>query len=145
MAALQCDHREPTVATMGGRRIGRRCTKKARYHASNIGSEGGGNFCQRHGTMRAAPGVRLRRLEELGRCACTGGDVPHGPAANHVTLNRYGEQKSHRRCTRQASVKLRRVITTAGKANTSSAAWHYCAACAEAIERYQGSQVERVA
>lgn len=137
MRAPQCDHREPAYATMGGRRLGRRCTKRARYHASNIGSEGGGNFCQEHGEDRAKPGVKLERLPELGRCECCVGDVPHTGACIH--------KRPRRRCTRTASVQLRKAAdrTLSGKLIPAGPWSNYCDLCAEAIEKYQGGVVER--
>jgi hypothetical protein len=64
--APQCDHREPKK---GRPFFGRRCTKASRYHASNIGSEGGGNFCRAHGLERSKPGVKLTLLPgRRGQC-----------------------------------------------------------------------------
>ena len=63
MKAPQCDHREMAAATMGGSRLGRRCTKRSYYHASNKIGEGGANFCRPHGLQRASSGVKLTILE----------------------------------------------------------------------------------
>lgn len=83
-------------------------------------------------------------MKRLGRCECKGGDVPHSGAAEHTTRDRFSTVRRHRRCTRSASVVLRRVVTTEGKPNKEGAGYAYCQSCAEAIERYQGAEVERV-
>jgi hypothetical protein len=69
------------------------------------------------------------------RCQCCGGDVPHTGAAVHKRI--------HSRCTRVATVQIRRTVTTEGKPNTSRTWFDYCESCAKAIEAYQGSEVER--
>lgn len=143
--SAQCDHREPASATMGGRRLGRRCTRRAKFHAYPKNGEGSGNFCRDHLTQRSGMGIKVEKLPEpLGRCYCTGGDVPHAGLAEHTTRDRFLQLRTHKRCTRSATVKLRRVVTTDGKPNPSADGFAYCAPCAEAIERYQGSEVERL-
>ena len=154
MSAPQCDHRGPSTVAMGGRRLGRRCTKKSKYHAANKSSEGAGNFCERHGLQRVSGGVKLTLLQRLGRCQCTGGDVPHRGAEEHLTgkpakpsgATIVRGQRHHWRCTRSASVQLQRVISTEGKviASTERVPRSYCDLCALAIQRYQGGEVERV-
>lgn len=133
MSAPQCDHRMGSLS----RRLGRRCTKRARYHASLLSGEGGGNFCQDHAEDRAKPGIKLVRLLELGRCECCNGDVPHSGAAIH--------KRPRRRCTRTASVQLRKAedVTLSGKPIPAGPWGSYCAPCAEAIEKFQGDIVER--
>jgi hypothetical protein len=80
------------------------------------------------------------------RCECTGGDVPHKGTEQHTTTKAGRGVRHHRRCTRNATVKLQRVITTHDELIPvdERMPYHYCAGCAAAIERYQGSQVERV-
>jgi hypothetical protein len=134
VSAPQCDHREPSY----GRRIfGRRCTKRAKYHVFNKSTEGGGDFCQKHMEQRAGAGVGVRRLPELGRCECCNGDAPHNGAQIH--------KRPRRRCTRTASVQLRRAAdVTIGGTPIKAGPWsNYCDLCAEAIEKYQGDIVER--
>lgn len=137
MSAPQCDHRGPSTVAMGGRRLGRRCTRKAKYHAFNKSSEGGGNFCEEHGLQRSKPGVGLTLLQRLGRCECCNGDVPHAGVAVH--------KRPRRRCTRTASVQLRKAadVTIMGKPIPAGPWGSYCGFCAEAIEKYQGDIVER--
>jgi hypothetical protein len=123
---------------MGGRRLGRRCTKKSKYHARNTsGEQGSGNFCERHGLQRASAGVKLTLIPSLGRCECCNGDVPHVGAAIH--------KRPRRRCTRTASVQLRKAadVTIMGKPIPAGPWGSYCDLCAEAIEKYQGDIVER--
>ena len=67
------------------------------------------------------------------RCQCKVGDVPHRGAAVH----------KRSRCTRAATVEISRVVTTDGKPVTTRVWYHYCEPCAQAIEAYQGSEVER--
>ncbi len=122
---------------MGGSRLGRRCTKRSYYHASNKIGEGGANFCQPHGLQRASSGVKLTILRRLGRCECCNGDVPHAGEAIH--------KRPRRRCTRTAAVELRKAadVTVGGKPIPAGPWSGYCALCAEAIEKYQGDIVER--
>lgn len=77
------------------------------------------------------------------RCECHGGDVPHPGLALHTTCK--GHRIPSRRCTRRATVQLRRTVTVDGKPIAlADAMWfRYCEACAIAIENYQGSTVER--
>lgn len=69
------------------------------------------------------------------RCQCCVGDIPHTATAEH--------KRKHSRCTRAATVQLRRVVLTTGKPNQNSTWFDYCEPCAQAIEAYQGSYVER--
>lgn len=71
------------------------------------------------------------------RCQChrSTGEVPHDAAAQHT--------RKHSRCTRAATVGLRRTVTVDGRKNTCPAWFEYCASCGAAIEAYQGNQVER--
>jgi hypothetical protein len=137
VSAPQCDHRGPSTVAMGGRRLGRRCTKASKYHAFNKSGEGAGNFCEEHGLQRSKPGVSLTLLPRLGRCECCNGDVPHAGAAVH--------KRPRRRCTRTASVQLRKAadVTIMGKPIPAGPWGSYCDLCAEAIEKYQGDIVER--
>jgi hypothetical protein len=67
------------------------------------------------------------------RCECNTGDIPHPAEAAHKRI--------HRRCTRAATVEVRRVRDTKGRA--CEASWYqFCEPCAKAIRAYQGSDVE---
>jgi hypothetical protein len=79
------------------------------------------------------------------RCECRTGDVPHTGKAAHLVTK--GHRLPVRRCTRAATVTLRRVVKTNGAPipPRDRTGYDYCAACADAIERYQGGEVERFA
>lgn len=77
------------------------------------------------------------------RCQCTGGDIPHHGATRHVTMPRFGGPRTHWRCTRRATVSVRRVVDTSGRPMRDRLWCHYCEPCARAIVKYQGTQVEQ--
>ena len=68
------------------------------------------------------------------RCECKVGDIPHEGNAVH--------KRQHRRCTRAATRRIRRVIDTRGRAILSPQWYVYCEPCALAISAHQGTEVE---
>jgi hypothetical protein len=69
------------------------------------------------------------------RCHCTTGDIPHPPEIAHKRI--------HSRCTRTATMSVRRVRDTGGRKIRERGGWyHYCEPCGKAIVAYQGSDVE---
>lgn len=78
------------------------------------------------------------------RCDCHVGDVEHPDSARHITIQRFGGKKTHHRCTRRATMSVRRVVDTRGRRIPGGGGpWYrYCEKCARAIRAYQGSTVE---
>jgi hypothetical protein len=133
----QCDHREPAYPTMGGRRLGRRCTRRAAFKAYPKNGEGSGLFCSDHLSQRSGLGMVVEKLPVLGRCDCCVGDTPHSAAQEH--------KRKRSRCTRTATIQLRKAAdrTLSGKPIPAGPWGSYCELCAQAIEAYQGDIVER--